>query len=171
MHFKCFLISLSKQSISLQIISNFLNKWITLLNCLVQTQYKGTLFTYVVLKNWNSSYLDNTRSPFIFFSFQRTNILGNLQTPRSLFSEEPISLSSSNLHFVHLRGFKSSNQQMGVVFKLVEAIMYMFFFVTTVVAPLIDALGKKFLPFQRSFLFYFCILINMNACMWFCSLK
>jgi len=40
MYCKCFLISLSKQSISLQRISNSLNKWITLLNCLIQSHHK-----------------------------------------------------------------------------------------------------------------------------------
>jgi len=39
MNFKCFLISQSKQNISLQRILNSQNKRITLLNCLVQTHH------------------------------------------------------------------------------------------------------------------------------------
>lgn len=37
------------------------------------------------------------------------------------------------------RGFKFANQQMGVVLKLVDAILFLFFLLIAVVAPLIDA--------------------------------
>ncbi|TKY66962.1 Transmembrane protein 97 [Spatholobus suberectus] len=52
---------------------------------------------------------------------------------------QPISVSSLESSFCAWRSIKSANQQMGVVLKLVDAILFLLFLLIAVVAPLIDA--------------------------------